>query len=109
MAKAAQATQTMTVTDAGEQFREVVDRVARQETRVLVEVGGSLVAAIVSAKDLRRLDELDARRAAQFEAMREFSRAFADVPLEELEEQVARGLEQARAELQAERARSSGG
>lgn len=93
----------MKFTDARQQLSRVVNRVARRETRIMLEKNGVPVAAIVSADDLRRLDEMEARREEQFEAMREFSRAFADVPLDELERQVARALAEARAELRAER------
>ena len=96
-------TQTMDVADAGQQFREVIDRVARREARILVEESGTPVAAIVSADDLQRLARLDAERDKMFEAMAEISRAFADVPVEELERQVALALSEARAQLRAER------
>lgn len=102
MAKSQPATETMKFTDARQQLSRVVNRVARHETRVLLEKSGVPVAALVSADDLRRLDELEAQREERFAAMREISRAFADVPLDELERQVARANEQARTELRAE-------
>lgn len=103
MAVASNMTQRMELAAARQQFQEVVHRVARREARVLVEEDGTPVAAIVSADDLRRLDRLEAEREERFEAMREFSRAFSDVPVEELERQVAVALAEARAELRAER------
>jgi prevent-host-death family protein len=95
--------ETMKFTDARQQLSRVVNRVARHETRILLEKSGVPVAAIVSADDLRRLDELEMRRQEQFEAMARISDAFADVPLDELERQVERAVAEARAELRAER------
>ncbi|MGH2532402.1 MAG: type II toxin-antitoxin system Phd/YefM family antitoxin [Thermomicrobiales bacterium] len=96
-------TETLKFTDARQNLSQLVNRVARREMRVLIEKSGVPAVAIVPADDLQRLDAMEARREEQFEAMREFSRAFADVPIEELEEQVARALAEARAELRAER------
>jgi prevent-host-death family protein len=95
--------ETMKFTDARQQLSRVVNRVARHETRILLEKSGVPVAAIVSADDLRRLEELEMRRQEQFEAMARFSDAFSDVPLDELERQVERAVAEARAELRAER------
>lgn len=103
MAKQSMPIETLKFTDARQNLSQIVNRVARRETRVLIEKSGVPVVAIVPADDLRRLDQLEARREEQFEAMREISRAFADVPLDELEEHVARALAEARAELRAER------
>ena len=58
-------TETMKFTDARQNLSQVVNRVARHETRVLVEKSGVPVAAIVSPDDLRRLNELEARRQEQ--------------------------------------------
>lgn len=95
--------ETMKFTDARQQLSQVVNRVARRETRILLEKSGVPVAAIVSADDLRRLDEMAARRQELHEAMTRFSDAFADVPLDELERQVDQAVAEARAELRAER------
>jgi len=96
-------TETMKFTDARQQLSRVVNRVARRETRVLLEKSGVPVAALVSPEDLQRLNELEAERDERFAAMRAFSRAFADVPDDELERELARARAAARAELRAER------
>ncbi len=96
-------TETMTFTDARQQLSRVVNRVARRETRVLLEKSGVPVAALVSPDDLRRLTELDAARDERFAAMRAFSQAFIDVPDDELERELARAQAAARAKLRAER------
>ncbi len=48
-------TQTMATDSVQEQFVEVLGRVRRNETRVLLEDRGTPIAAIISADDLRRL------------------------------------------------------
>ena len=57
------ATQTMKASDARQHFASVLNSVFRKETRVVVEKSGIPVAAIVSAEDLARLDQLDRERA----------------------------------------------
>jgi len=103
MATTPTTTETMKFTDARQQLSRVVNRVARRETRVLLEKSGVPVAALVSPDDLRRLTELDAARDERFAAMRAFSQAFKDVPEDELERELARAQAAARAKLRAER------
>jgi prevent-host-death family protein len=99
-------TEIMKFTDARQQLSQIVNRVARKESRILIEKSGVPVAALVSADDLRRLDELEARRRERYDAMVEISRAFADVSDEELERELARAQQEAREALRAERAAS---
>ncbi|HEU0113493.1 MAG TPA: type II toxin-antitoxin system prevent-host-death family antitoxin [Thermomicrobiales bacterium] len=94
---------TMKLTDTKQQLSQVVNRVARGETRVVVEKSGLPVAAIISAAEYRRFVAEEAQREARFETIGRISDAFADVPVEELERQVERALSEARA-----RARSEG-
>ncbi|MDQ3044770.1 MAG: type II toxin-antitoxin system Phd/YefM family antitoxin [Chloroflexota bacterium] len=96
-------TETIGFTEARQHLSQLVNRVARRETRVLLEKSGVPVAALVSPEDLRRLGELDAGRAERFAAMREFSRAFADVSDEDLERELADAQAITRAELRTER------
>ncbi len=94
--------QTINVAEARKDFSQLLTRVYRKETRVVVEKSGIPVAAIVSADDLERLQWLDAERERGFQAMERISQAFADVPVDELERRVAEALEQARAGRRAE-------
>ena len=96
-------TQTMKASDARQQFSDVLNRVYRHETRVVVERSGIPVAAIVSAEDLARLDHYDQERAARFAGLSRISEAFADVPVEELEREVERAVAETRARARAER------
>jgi prevent-host-death family protein len=83
----------MKISDVRGQLNTLVNRVYRKETRVIVEKSGIPVAGIVSAEDLRRLDQLDRlehAREADFPILDELRSAFADVPVEELERETDR-------------------
>ncbi len=55
-------TQTMKASEARENFSQLLNKVFRGETRVIVEKSGIPVAAIVSAEDLKALAEFEAQR-----------------------------------------------
>ena len=95
-------TQTVKASEARAQFSELVNKVYRRETRVLVEKSGIPVAAIVSAEDLERLRRLDARREELFGVLDTIGEKFADVSEEEAEQEVTRALAEARAERRRE-------
>lgn len=90
---------TMTVSQARQQFSETLNRVYRGEARVVVEKSGIPVGAIVSSRDLKDLQHMDQVRAQGWEAVERLRKAFADVPDDELE----REIEHAIAEVKAER------
>ena len=100
-------TQTMKASDARQQFSDVINRVYRKETRVVVERSGIPVAAIVSAEDLARLDRYEQERVARFAGLSRISEAFADVPVDELEQEVDRAVAEARAKTRQERTRAA--
>ena len=81
-------TQTMKISDVKNTLSSLVNKVYRNETRVLVEKSGIPVAAIVSAEDLSRLQQLDRAWDAGTRAMERVGAAFADVPVDELEAKV---------------------
>jgi antitoxin YefM len=89
-------TQTMKASDARQQFSDVLNRVHRDHTRVLVERSGIPIAAIVSTEDLALLNQLDAERAERFAGLSRISEAFADVPGEELVREVERTIAEGR-------------
>ena len=78
-------TQTMKISDVKNTLSSLVNKVYRKETRVLVEKAGIPVAALVSAEDLNRLEQLDHAWDERTKAIERFSQAFADVPTEEAE------------------------
>lgn len=96
-------TETISATEARRHFASVINRVARKETRVLIEKSGVPVAAIVSADDIARLDRLDAERDRDFQALAAVGEHFRDVPVEELEREVAKAVAEVRDEMRAER------
>lgn len=100
--------QTMNISEVRKRWSELLNRVSRQEMRVLVEKSGVPVAAIVSADDLRRLQEMDARRDRDLTVLEEIGRAFMDVPVEELEQEVARALAEVRVGYQAPESQRTG-
>lgn len=90
--------QTVNVTDARQQFSGLINRVFKERARVMIEKQGIPVAALISTQDLERLDQLEAQRQRDFGALRETAEAFKDVPVDELERQVARAIASVRAE-----------
>jgi prevent-host-death family protein len=85
-------TQTMKISDVRSQLNNLVNRVYRRETRVVVEKSGIPVAGIVSAEDLKRLDLLDREREVDFAVVDELREAFRDVPEAEIERETDRIL-----------------
>jgi prevent-host-death family protein len=94
--------QTMKISDVKAKLSSLVNEVYRHETRVLVEKAGIPVAALVSVEDLERLTRLEREWAAGTRALQEFSAAFQDVPVTELEERVAQIIAEGRARDEAE-------
>jgi prevent-host-death family protein len=97
-AKKPPATETKSVSEARRTFSETLNRVYRGETRVLVEKNGIVVGAVVSARDLERLHELDEKAERAVQAFEDMQAAFADVPEEEFDRELAKALEDVKAE-----------
>lgn len=97
---------TMKLTDTKQHLSQVVNQVARGETRVVVEKSGLPVVAIISAEEYRRFSaqeqEQAEKRAALFEAFSRFSQAFDDVSDEELEREIATAQAEVREERRPE-------
>ena len=96
-------TQTMKISEVKNQLSSVVNRVYRKETRVLVEKSGIPVAAVVSADDLLRLQQLDRAWDEGSRALERVSAAFADVPVDELEAKIDQIIAEGRTKDEAER------
>lgn len=82
--------------DVRQHWSEVVNEVARNKTRVIVEKTGVPVAGVVSPQDLKWLQERDRRVAELREAMDEMRQAFYDVPPEEFDRAVDRTVQESR-------------
>jgi prevent-host-death family protein len=96
-------TETMKISDVRSELNSLVNRVHRGEARIIVEKSGIPVAVLVSPEELNYLKEREKRIERGWEAMRQISRAFADVPVEELEAKVSEIIAENRAQARAER------
>lgn len=81
---------------AQEQLPSLLDAVRRNKSRIVIHENGTPVAAIVSARDLEMLEFYERKRAEAFETLKQISKHFEDVPLEELEQEVSRAVMEAR-------------
>lgn len=100
-------TEAMKISEVKNTLSNLVNRVYRKETRVLVEKAGIPVAALVSTEDLARLQQLDREWDARTQAIERFSQAFAGVPAKEAEAEVARIIAERRQRRSAEAERQS--
>jgi len=76
--------------------------VFNREARIIIEKSGIPVAAIVSTADVERLERLERERLADFSIIDEIQQAFGDVPDQELEQEVARAVREARGAIRAD-------
>ncbi len=89
-------TQTIAASDARQHWSELLNKVFRKETRLIVEKSGVPVAALVSAEDFARLTLLEQERDERFRALDESWAAFEGVPIAEMDREVTQAVEQAR-------------
>lgn len=101
-------TKAVSAADACGQWDELLDEVSRQDTRLVVERDGKPVAAVISARDLERFSIYEAQRERDFSVLFEIGEKFKDVPLEELEREVAKAVAEVRAENRRTKKRSLG-
>lgn len=92
-------TQTMKISDVKNTLSSLITTVYRNERRVLVEKSGIPVAAIISADDLARLEQLELEREERFAVIDRMREAFKDVPSEEIEREAERSVAEARERL----------
>lgn len=85
-------TQTIELAEIPTHLSGLVEQVATRETRIRIEAAGIPVAAVVSIKDLERIEQLEREKEKHWQAIAAIGAAFADVPLEELEAQITRIL-----------------
>ena len=100
-------TQTIKSSEVRQNWSQVLNQIARRKTRVMVEKSGIPVAVLISADDFERLSRLEAEREARFSLIDRAREAFKDVPDEELEREIPKAVEAARAEALAERERAA--
>jgi len=102
-------TKILKASDARSQWSQVLNQVFRRESRVIVEKSGIPVAAIISAEDLAELTRLEQQREEDFKALDATRAAFADVPDEELEREIAKALASVRGRRRAQEQRPQRG
>ena len=91
-------TERVAASQAKRDWSNVINRAFSGEVRFVVQKHGIPVAGIVSANDIERLAEQDARRAEGHEILTQFSKAFRDQTAEQIEEAVAQAVAEVRAE-----------
>ncbi len=91
-------TQTMKASEVRQQWSQLLNKVFRNETRVVVEKSGIPVAAVISADDLERFTQMEEQRKEQFKALDTMRDAFKSVPQEELEREINKALAEVRTE-----------
>jgi prevent-host-death family protein len=109
MAKQNPVTETMTSSEVRHQFADTINRVAKDETRVIVEKNGVPVAAIVPIRDLRRISQIDLDDMEAWELINEVRSKFQGVSNEELEREALKAVAEVRAEMTAEQERAPAG
>jgi prevent-host-death family protein len=85
-------TQTINASTARQEWSKILNKVFREEIRIVVEKSGIPVAAIISAEDLKRLDQLEKERADRFRILDEVKAAFRDIPEAEIENEADQAL-----------------
>jgi prevent-host-death family protein len=86
----------MKLSDTKQQFSSVINRVAKGEANIIVEKSGLPVAVIVSMDEYQSSQAAAEARRARFDRIAQISKAFADVPTSELEEEIAKAVREAR-------------
>jgi len=89
-------TQTIKASEARQGFSQLLNTVFRDKTRVLVERSGIPVAAIISAKDLERLTQLEAEREQHFRVLDRIRAKNPDADPDEVLEEVTKEVEAVR-------------
>jgi prevent-host-death family protein len=101
-------TESLKFTEARAKLSSILDRVFKGEVRIRIFKGTTPIAAIISIKDLERLEWYELRREQAFKRMERVSEAFRDVDPDELEMRINEAVTQVRAEMDAERLAASG-
>jgi len=88
----------MKASDVRQQWSQLLNRVFKGQTRVVVEKSGIPVAAVISAEDLEKFKRLEEQRERNFSILDEIGEKFKNIPTEEIEQEVSKALKQVRAE-----------
>ncbi|EKD85100.1 MAG: hypothetical protein ACD_38C00086G0020 [uncultured bacterium] len=91
-------TQVMKASDVRQNWSKLLNKVYRNQTRLVVEKSGIPVAALISTEDLDRLTKLEELRERNFSVLDEIGEKFKNVPAEEIEQEVNKVLVKIRAQ-----------
>ena len=91
-------TQVMKASEVRAQWSQLLNKVFRSKTRVIVEKSGIPVAAVISAEDLQRFTQMEEQRARRFKVLDRIGEAFKDVPEKEIDREVKKAISEVRAE-----------
>mgnify|MGYP001601632262 FL=1 len=97
-------TQVMKASEARQQWSQLLNKVFRGQTRVVVEKSGIPVAAVISAEDLERFTQLEEQRKERFKALDKMREAFKAVSPDEIERELGKAISEVRAESQFQKA-----
>lgn len=88
----------MKASDVRQQWSQLLNKVFRNQTRIVVEKSGIPVAAVISAEDLQRFVQMEEQRSEKFKALDRIREAFKDVSVNEVEDEITKALSEVRAE-----------
>ena len=91
----------MKASEVRAQWSQLLNKVFRDKTRVVVEKSGIPVAAVISAEDLQRFTQMEEQREKRFKALDKMRDAFKNVSPEEIDREVKKAISQVRAENRA--------
>ncbi|OGH17763.1 MAG: hypothetical protein A2868_01050 [Candidatus Levybacteria bacterium RIFCSPHIGHO2_01_FULL_40_15b] len=98
-------TQTLKASDVRSNWSQLLNKVFKEQTRVIIEKSGIPIAAVISAEDLSRLTRLEEERNERFKVIDRMRAAFKDIPDDEIERQVDKAVEEVRASKRSTTAR----
>lgn len=94
-------TQVMKSSEVRQQWSQLLNKVFRNQTRVVVEKSGIPIAAVISAEDLERFKRLEEQRAQRFKVLDRIGEAFKNVSEKEIDCEVTRAVSEVRAQRRA--------
>ncbi len=88
----------MKSSDVRQQWSQLLNKIFRGQTRVVVKKSGIPVAAVISAEDLERFTQLEKQRRERFKVLDRIREAFKNVPPQEIAKEVNNALSEVRKE-----------
>lgn len=89
-------TQVMKASDVRQNWSQLLNKVFRDQTRVVVEKSGIPVAAVISAEELERFIRLEEQIERNFAVLDEVGEKFKEISAQEIEQEVNKALSKIR-------------